>query len=156
MPEIRKNGKDSTFCDTVKRDCRIFLSRSQTPRFCIIFSAKPFPYPNFEYFCGQIFLEQMDAQLVKQISDYFATQPVLRAWVFGSYARGEEREDSDIDLLVELDESQRIGIKFFGMYVDLKEILGREVDLVADGCLMPFAEESANRDKKLIYERNRA
>ena len=98
----------------------------------------------------------MDAQLVKRISDYFATQPVLRAWVFGSYARGEEREDSDIDLLVELDENQRIGIKFFGMYVDLKELLGREVDLVADGCLMPFAEESANRDKKLIYERNRA
>ena len=94
--------------------------------------------------------------MTKQISDYFATQPVLRAWVFGSFARGEEREDSDIDLLVELDESQRIGLRFFGMYVDLKEILGREVDLVAEGCLMPFAAESANRDKKLIYERGRA
>lgn len=98
----------------------------------------------------------MDASINKKISDYFATQPVLKAWVFGSYARGEEREDSDIDLLVELDESQRIGIRFFGMYVDLKELLGREVDLVAEGCLMPYAEESANRDKKLIYERKRA
>jgi predicted nucleotidyltransferase len=98
----------------------------------------------------------MDASINKKISDYFATQPVLKAWVFGSYARGEEREDSDIDLLVQLDESQRIGIRFFGMYADLKEILGREVDLVAEGCLMPFAEESANRDKKLIYERARA
>ena len=98
----------------------------------------------------------MDASINKKISDYFATQPVLKAWVFGSYARGEEREDSDIDLLVELDESQRIGIRFFGMYVDLKELLGREVDLVAEGWLMPYAEESANRDKKLIYERNRA
>ncbi len=98
----------------------------------------------------------MNASTNKMISDYFATQPVLRAWVFGSYARGEEREDSDIDLLVELDEKQRIGLKFFGMYVDLKEMLGREVDLVADGCLMPFAEETANRDKVLIYERDRA
>ena len=98
----------------------------------------------------------MDAQLVKQISDYFATQPVLKAWVFGSYARGEEREDSDIDLLVELDEKQRIGMKFFGMYVDLKELLGKEVDLVVDGCLMPFAEKSANHDKIPIYERGRA
>lgn len=98
----------------------------------------------------------MDASINKKISDYFATQPVLKAWVFGSYARGEEREDSDIDLLVELDESQRIGIRFFGMYVDLKELLGREVDLVAEGCLMSYAEESANRDKKLIYERNRS
>ncbi len=98
----------------------------------------------------------MDASTNKIISDYFATQPVLRAWVFGSYARGEEREDSDIDLLVELDESQRIGLKFFGMYVDLKELLGREVDLVADGCLKPFAVKTANRDKILIYERGRA
>ena len=98
----------------------------------------------------------MDAAINKKISDYFATQPVLKAWVFGSYARGEERADSDIDLLVELDESQRIGLRFFGMYADLKEMLGREVDLVADGCLLPFAEKSANRDKILIYERGRA
>lgn len=37
--------------------------------------------------------------------------------------------------------------------MDLKELLGREVDLVVDGTLRPYAEESANRDKKLIYER---
>ena len=98
----------------------------------------------------------MDTTINKKICDYFVNQPMLKAWVFGSYARGEEREDSDIDLLVELDESQRIGLRFFGMYADLKELLGREVDLVADGCLMPFAEESANRDKILIYERGRA
>ena len=92
----------------------------------------------------------------KIIAEYFKTQPVLRAWLFGSYARGEENPDSDVDLLVELDESQRVGLRFFGMYMDLKELLGREVDLVADGCLMPFAEETANRDKLLIYERGRA
>ena len=96
------------------------------------------------------------ADISKIIADYLATQPVTKAWLFGSYARGEQREDSDVDLLVELDEKQRIGLKFFGMYVDLKELLGREVDLVADGCLMPFAEETANRDKILIYERGRA
>lgn len=98
----------------------------------------------------------MNQQMANQIRDYFATQPVLKAWVLGSFARGEETEDSDIDLIVELDENQRIGLKFFGMYADLKEMLGREVDLVTDGCLMPFAQESANRDKILIYERDRA
>lgn len=98
----------------------------------------------------------MDSTITKQISDYFATQPVLKAWLFGSYARGEERPDSDVDILVELDEKQRIGLKFFGMYADLKELLGKEVDLVAEGCLLPFAEKSANRDKVLIYERDRA
>ena len=34
----------------------------------------------------------------KLIADYFKTQPVLKAWIFGSYSRGEQREDSDIDI----------------------------------------------------------
>ena len=92
----------------------------------------------------------------KIIADYFVTQPVTKAWLFGSFARGEQREDSDVDILVELAQSQRIGLKFFGMCADLKELLNREVDLVADGCLLPFAQESADHDKKLIYERTGA
>lgn len=43
-----------------------------------------------------------------------------------------------------------------GMYMDLKELLGREIDLVVDGTLRPYAAERANRDKKLIYERKSA
>lgn len=39
------------------------------------------------------------------------------------------------------------------MIVDLEELLGRRVDIVEEGTLLPFAVESANRDKKLIYER---
>ena len=96
----------------------------------------------------------MSTQQIQQtLAEYFATQPVLKAWLFGSYARGEQREDSDIDILVTLDKSQPIGLRFFGMYADLKELLGREVDLVSEGTLKPFAVESANRDKILIYER---
>ena len=48
--------------------------------------------------------------MIQLIADYFKTQPVLKAWLFGSFARGEETE--------------------------------------------PFAVESANRDKVLIYERS--
>ena len=39
--------------------------------------------------------------MTKIIANYFKTQPVLKAWLFGSYSRGEENEDSDIDLRVE-------------------------------------------------------
>ena len=39
------------------------------------------------------------------------------------------------------------------MYEDLKLLLGREVDLVADGSLRPYARESVEHDKILIYER---
>ena len=92
-------------------------------------------------------------EIAKTIAEYFATQPVTRAWLFGSYARGEQREDSDVDILVELDHTQRIGLKFFGMYADLRDLLNKEVDLVAEGCLLPFAQKSVEHDKKLIYER---
>ena len=40
-----------------------------------------------------------------------------------------------------------------GMLMDLQELLGREVDLVEEGSLRPYAAETANRDKILIYER---
>lgn len=88
------------------------------------------------------------------IADYFKTQPVLRAWLFGSYSRGEETRWSDIDILVQYDRTQPIGLlKIAGMKIDLEDILNREVDLVEDGTLHPWAVESVNRDKKLIYER---
>ena len=91
--------------------------------------------------------------MIKLIADYFKTQPVLKAWLFGSYSRGEQRPDSDVDILLTLDRSKPIGIRFFGMWGDLERMLGKEVDLVTEGSLMPYAEESANRDKILIYER---
>lgn len=91
--------------------------------------------------------------MTHQIAEYFKTQPVLKAWLFGSYARGEETENSDVDILVVLDHSQPVGLKFFGMFEDLKAITGRSVDLVVDRTLASFARESVERDKKLIYER---
>ena len=91
--------------------------------------------------------------IIKLIADYFKTQPVLKAYLFGSFSRGEETEDSDVDILIVLDEKQHVGLKFFGMYEDLKELLGRNVDLVTDRSLAAFARESVDRDKILIYER---
>ena len=95
--------------------------------------------------------------MIQLIADYFKTQPVLKAWIFGSFSRGEETPDSDVDILVVLDESQHVGMKFFGMYedlkADLKALLGRNVDLVTDRSLASFARESVDRDKILVYER---
>lgn len=92
--------------------------------------------------------------MTQMIADYFKTQPVLKAWLFGSYARGEQTAESDIDILILPDKSQHFSLFTLSeMYEDLKELLNREVDLITDGGLMPFARESADRDKILIYER---
>ena len=92
-------------------------------------------------------------QIAQTIAEYFKTQPVEKAWLFGSYSRGEETEDSDVDILVVLDHSQPIGLKFFGMWNDLEQLLGRSVDLVTEGSLADFARKSVEQDKILIYER---
>ena len=90
----------------------------------------------------------------QQIADYFKTQPVLKAWLFGSFARGEETPESDVDILVEYDKDARISLLTIShMMGELEKSTGRKVDLIEEGCLLPFAVESANRDKQLIYER---
>ena len=96
--------------------------------------------------------------MTKIIADYFKTQPVLKAWLFGSFARGEETPRSDVDILFVPD---RLGKPFTlfthgGMLMDLQDLLGRDVDLVEEGSLRPYAAETANRDKILIYERGHA
>ena len=93
--------------------------------------------------------------MTKTIAEYFKTQPVVKAWLFGSYSRGEQTKDSDVDIIVLLDKSIPIGLKFFGMWNDLEELLGRKVDVVSEGTLLPFAKESAEKDKILIYDRGR-
>ena len=93
-------------------------------------------------------------EMTKLIAEYFKTQPVLKAWLFGSFSRGEQTENSDVDILFVPDMSQHFSLfTLGGMYMDLKVLLGREVDLVPEGSLLPFAKETAEKDKELIYER---
>ena len=51
------------------------------------------------------------------------------------------------------DHAKPVGLKFFGMWGDLERMLGRPVDLVVDRTLAPFARQSVENDKILIYER---
>ena len=95
----------------------------------------------------------MDINVSNTIKEYFKTQPIEKAWVFGSFSRGEERVDSDIDILVTLIPGTRLGLKFFAMNLELEKLLNRPVDLVIEGDLLPFAETTANKDKVLVYAR---
>lgn len=97
----------------------------------------------------------MSTQDIKTtIAEYLKTQPVLKAWLFGSFARDEQRDDSDIDILVEFDHSKPIGLFAYArMWRELKEMLGRDVDLVEEGTMRPLIAEDANFDRQLIYER---
>ena len=89
------------------------------------------------------------------IADYFKTQPVLRAWLFGSFARGDESPLSDVDILVQFDEGGVSLLKHATMICELEKILDRPVDIVPEKMLRPRVRENVDQDKKLIYERAR-
>ena len=97
----------------------------------------------------------MKENMIDSIRQYLATQPVKQAWLFGSFSRGEERADSDVDILVEFDrEGKPVTLLTYArIWRELEERLGRDVDLVEDGTLKPYAVDSVNHDKCLIYER---
>ena len=86
---------------------------------------------------------------------YFSTQPVLKAWLFGSFSRGEETKDSDVDIMVSLDKRKPIGLPSPPPPRPPQQPPASNVDLVSEGTLLPFAQESVERDKILVYMRTK-
>ena len=81
-------------------------------------------------------------------------------YLFGSYARGEATEESDIDLLVDLTGSTIRGLKFVSLYNDLQEALQIPVDVITSDTLdYPTTRrseihfnEAVRQERMMIYE----
>ena len=77
-------------------------------------------------------------QIKDAVSDYFKDKPVKSVYLFGSYARGEAKEGSDIDLLFSLKEDTRISYYgLAGYLLDLEKKLSNKVDLVEEEMVYP-------------------
>lgn len=95
----------------------------------------------------------LDNKKIETINDYFRSRPVLNAYLFGSYVRGEADDLSDIDILVDLDYSQKIGLQFIQMKIDLEKLLNAKVDLVSSNGLSKYIKPLIDNEKMLIYAR---
>lgn len=73
---------------------------------------------------------------------------VTKIGLFGSYARGEAREDSDIDIAVEMDSDNKFR-SFFALKHFLEDGLGRKVDLGIESAIKPIAYRHIK--KEIIY-----
>ncbi len=90
---------------------------------------------------------------IKEIKSYLSSVPIDKAWIFGSFARGEETESSDIDLLVQFSKGVKLGLRYFRIINDLERLAQRKVDLVEVSTLDPFVKPFVNKERVLIYER---
>ncbi len=96
------------------------------------------------------YLTEKEINLIRR---FFSDQPVNKVWVYGSYARGEARFRSDLDLLIELDYSQHIGLQFVHMKLGLEKSLRKMVDIVTARALSRYVKPFVEREKHLLYER---
>lgn len=95
-------------------------------------------------------------QIQQTVTEYFKDKPVKRVYLFGSYARGEADEESDVDLLVDLDYEQHIGWQFFGWHEELKKFFDRKTDIIANAAKPEHTSnwrfiERINKEKRLLY-----
>ncbi|MBC8153981.1 MAG: nucleotidyltransferase domain-containing protein [Bacteroidetes bacterium] len=96
----------------------------------------------------------LHATQLQAIQRYLVGKPIIKAYLFGSYARGEADDSSDIDLLVELDYAPHIGLGFILMKLDLETQLKKSVHLVSEQAVSPYIRPFIEQDKHLIYERD--
>jgi predicted nucleotidyltransferase len=96
---------------------------------------------------------QLSAADIQIVKDYFSGQPVIKAYLFGSYSRNEADDKSDIDILVDLDYSKHIGLGFVTMQSDLQQKLQRKIDLISSKAISKYIKPFVEKDKVLIYER---
>lgn len=96
---------------------------------------------------------KLQQEYIDKIKLFFLNKPVLKAYLFGSYSRGDANKNSDIDILVELDYSKQIGLEFVQMQLDLQDLLHKKVDLLSAKAVSKYISPFIENDKNLIYEK---
>jgi predicted nucleotidyltransferase len=89
------------------------------------------------------------AVLKRQIIPILHRYGVKKAGLFGSCVRGELREDSDLDILVELDSDLSL-LEFIRIKLDLEDMLGRKIDLVEYSTIKPRLKERILKEQLTI------
>lgn len=95
----------------------------------------------------------LSSENLDKLQHFFAGRPVEKAYLFGSYSRNDTRANSDLDILVELDQIKPIGMKFFAYQIELEELLKMKIHLISSEGLSKYVRPMIDKDKILIYER---
>jgi len=69
--------------------------------------------------------------------------------IFGSYARGEQKETSDLDVIVEFEKRKSL-LELVGIEQELEDALGIKVDLLTEASISPYLMEKIRKESKVI------
>ena len=96
--------------------------------------------------------DALKQKIADEISQYPKLDYVKKLALFGSFVRGEEGKDSDVDLLVTFEAAAPVGFfEFVRLQQFLESRLGRKVDLVTEQSLSPYFRDSVVRQSELVY-----
>ena len=87
----------------------------------------------------------------EQLNDLCRRHHIRKLALFGSVIRDDFGPDSDIDILVEFEPGFMPGLEFFGMEIELTEMLGRKVDLNTTGFLSPYFRDRVVAEAEVQY-----
>ena len=90
-------------------------------------------------------------QIQQKITAYFKDKPVKEVYLFGSYARGEAKEDSDIDLAVTIERKNLSMWQYAGIAMGLEELFDKKVDLVQIDLMHSWVKKNFEKEKIEIY-----
>jgi uncharacterized protein len=91
-------------------------------------------------------------QIKKKITPILKRHDVKKAAIFGSYARGEEKKKSDVDILIEYKNDDKSLLDFIGLKLDLEKVLNKKVDLGEYCAIRPRIKEKILKEQVFIYE----
>lgn len=92
-------------------------------------------------------------QIKKIVSEYFAGKPVKHVWLFGSYARGEADEESDVDVLIDFEKNSKVGLRYLAWHEEIEKLVNKKVQVVSEGSVSDYLRPFIDADKTLLYER---
>jgi len=92
------------------------------------------------------YFSNMDKVIMEKIKKILQKKGVTKAAIFGSHARGEQKKNSDIDLLVKLPKKMTL-LGMGGLKVDLEESVGKKVDLVEYHLIHPSLKDEILKEQ---------
>ena len=96
----------------------------------------------------------LNENLNNTITEYFKDRGVRKITIFGSYARGDQVESSDIDIIIEPARPFSL-LDLVRMERELSERLGEKVDLLTEKSISPLMMDAIEKDKVIMYDLSR-